>query len=864
MNMKRQSLLIFFILSAVTLPVPHVFADYSVAGFYLPDDSPRKVFSMNPGWRFSHGNPDNAPSVKPDGSEWLPVNLPHTLNLVPLQGSGGVNLQEEAWYRKLFTVPVADGCSRYYLHFEGVMGKSEYYLNGEKIFDHEGGYLPVQIDITDYVEPGEKALLAVKADNRDDSSYPPGKKQSALDFSYFGGIYRDVYLICLPSLHITDAVSSGTVAGGGLFVAFDDWDENGCTAVVSAEIANFGKQEVSADVTVLFCGLQRKQTAVIRPSSKESVRLEFRLENPKLWSPRHPHLEPLTATVSQNGTVTDKIVVRCGIRRIEITAENGLILNGKPYPGKLIGGNRHQDYAYVGNALPNSGQYRDALKMKEAGMEIVRAAHYPMDPAFMDACDELGLFVIVPTPGWQFWNPAPSFGKKVIADIRAMVRRDRNRPSVLMWEPVPNETFYPASFAPKAHRAVHEEYPFSGCYTVADKTASGSSTFDVCYEHPYNNYLYKTDNISEKMLKKSYEKEKKPIFNREWGDNVDDWNSHNSPSRVLREWGEAPQLIQMLHYAIPDYEYTAYNTLFLNPPQFIGGTLWHTFDHNRGYHPDPFYGGIFDAFRQPKYSYYLFKAQNSDSPFVKILHELTPFSGKDIWVVSDCDEIRLSVFGKTAVVKKSTKARYGMPYPPICFEDAFDFMELKSLTRSGLYLKASVKAEGWSNGVKVAETEIRPAYRPEKIVLKVDDMGLPLRADGGDFVPVIAGLTDKNGTVKRLSSGFVRFRVEGEGQLIDDGVIGANPAPLRWGEAVALVRTTTVPGKITVTAEPHFPGIYMPEPVSVTLTSVASEWPFTDSGRFENRYGPAFSVNNGTGRSAADLEEVSRQQTAFE
>lgn len=191
-------------------------------------------------------------------------------------------------------------------------------------------------------------------------------------------------------------------------------------------------------------------------------------------------------------------------------------------------------------------------------------------------------------------------------------------------------------------------------------------------------------------------------------------------------------------------------------------------------------------------------------------------------------------------------------------------MELKSLTRSGLYLKASVKAEGWSNGVKVAETEIRPAYRPEKIVLKVDDMGLPLRADGGDFVPVIAGLTDKNGTVKRLSSGFVRFRVEGEGQLIDDGVIGANPAPLRWGEAVALVRTTTVPGKITVTAEPHFPGIYMPEPVSVTLTSVASEWPFTDSGRFENRYGAAFSVNNGTGRSAADLEEVSRQQTAFE
>lgn len=863
--MKKYLFGIFFVLTVGILMPLHIYADYSVAGFFVPDGSPRKIFSMNPGWRFSHGNPSGAASETFDDREWLPVNLPHTLNLVPLQGSGGVNLQEEAWYRKMFTVPAVDGCSRYYLYFEGVMGKSEYFLNGRKIFDYEGGYLPIQIDISDYVTPGEKVLLAVKADNRDDSSYPPGKKQSALDFSYFGGIYRDVYLICLPSVHITDAVSSETVAGGGVFVSFDKWEEAGCTAIVSVEVANYEKEETSAAVAVAFCGSEQKQSDNIPPLSKKSFRMEFRLENPRLWTPRDPHLEPLQVSVFQRDTASDKVEIRCGIRHIEITAEKGLVLNGKPYPGKLIGGNRHQDYAYVGNALPNSGQYRDALKMKDAGMEVVRAAHYPMDPAFMDACDEIGLFVIVPTPGWQYWNPAPSFGKKVISDIRAMVRRDRNHPSVLMWEPVPNETFYPPLFAPKAHRAVHEEYPFSGCYTVADKTAAGSSTFDVCYEHPYNNYLYnKTDSLNENLLSKAYKKEKKPIFNREWGDNVDDWNSHNSPSRVLREWGEAPQLTQMIHYSIPDYEYTAFNTLFMNPPQFIGGTLWHTFDHNRGYHPDPFYGGIFDAFRQPKYSYYMFRAQNSKEPFVKILHELTPFSGKDIWVVSNCDEIRLSVFGKTSVIRPSKTGRFGMPHPPVCFENVFDFMELKALTRSGLYLKAVVKAEGWSDGEKVAETEIRPAYRAEKLILKVDDMGIPLRADGGDFVPVIAYLTDKNGTVKRLSSGFVRFRVEGEGQLIDDGAIGANPAPLRWGEAVALIRTTTKPGKITVTAEPHFPGIYMPEPVSVTLTSESSEWPFTDKTRFENRYMPAFSADDGTGVSAADLEEVSRQQTAFE
>lgn len=863
--MKKRSFFLFhaFVFSFLMM-APLIYADQSVAGFFVPGDSPRKVFSMNPGWRFSHGNPAKAASESLNDKDWLPVNLPHTLNLVPLQGSGGVNLQEEAWYRKSFTVPAVEGCSQYYLYFEGVMGKSEYYLNGKKIFDYEGGYLPVWIDITGYVTPGKKALLAVKADNRDDASYPPGKKQSSLDFSYFGGIYRDVYLICLPSLHITDAVSSGTVAGGGVFAAFDNWENNNCTAVVSVEVVNKEKTESKADVAVAFCGTVKNGTAVVPPQSKQTVRFSFPLENPKLWSPKEPHLEPLQVTVSREGVVTDKAEIRCGIRRVEITPENGLVLNGKPYPGKLIGGNRHQDYAYVGNALPNSGQYRDALKMKEAGMEIVRAAHYPMDPAFMDACDELGLFVIVPTPGWQFWNPLPSFGKKVISDIRGMVRRDRNRPSVFIWEPVPNETFYPVTFAPKAHEAVHEEYPFPGCYTVADKTASSSSTFDILYEHPYNNHLYKSGSPSENELKKAYAREKKPIFNREWGDNVDDWNSHNSPSRVLREWGEQPQLTQMIHYSIPDYEYTAYNTLYINPPQFIGGTLWHTFDHNRGYHPDPFYGGIFDAFRQPKYSFYMFKAQNSEKPFVKILHEMTPFSGKDVWVVSNCDEVKLSFLEKPVGTLKCKSDGIGMPHPPVCFKNAFDFMALKELTRDGLYGRVTMKAEGYIKGSKVAETEIRPAYRPEKLVLKVDDMGIPLKADGGDFVPVIAYLTDKNGTVKRLSSGFIKFIVEGEGQLIDDGCIGANPTPLRWGEAVALVRATATPGKVTLTAEPIFPGIFMPEPVSVTITTEPADLPFTDEGRFENRYQAAFAGVDAGVRPSVDLDEVSRQQTAFE
>lgn len=129
-------------------------------------------------------------------------------------------------------------------------------------------------------------------------------------------------------------------------------------------------------------------------------------------------------------------------------------------------------------------------------------------------------------------------------------------------------------------------------------------------------------------------------FTREFGDNVDDWNSHNSNSRVHRSWGESPMLQQAVHYASPVYAYTCLETLYASQPAHVGGTLWHAFDHQRGYHPQPFYGGVMDAFRQPKISYYMFMAQRpsekldklpaENGPMVYIANEMTPFSPEDI------------------------------------------------------------------------------------------------------------------------------------------------------------------------------------------------------------------------------------------
>lgn len=147
-----------------------------------------------------------------------------------------------------------------------------------------------------------------------------------------------------------------------------------------------------------------------------------------------------------------------GIRKAEFRGKDGFWLNGKPY-GQLIGGNRHQDFALVGNAMPNSQQWRDARRLKDAGMNIIRAAHYPQDPSFMDALDELGIFIIVPTPGWQYWNKDAYWAELVHENTRQIIRRDRNHPSVLMWEPILNETRYPEDFALKALQITRDEFP---------------------------------------------------------------------------------------------------------------------------------------------------------------------------------------------------------------------------------------------------------------------------------------------------------------------------------------------------------------------------------------------------------------------
>lgn len=882
--MKKITFSILFVWLSLSLWAARQ-PEFSTAGFFRLDNSGREVYSMNPAWRFHKGAMEGAETKEFNDKDWTVVSLPDGIEYLPTEASGCINYQGEVWYRKHFMPDAALKGKKLFLHFEAIMGKSKVFVNGKLLTEHFGGYLPVIADVTDVLDWNGDNVIAVWADNSDDPSYPPGKAQDVLDYTYFGGIYRDCWLIAHNNVFITDPNYENEVAGGGLFVAFGKVSDALAEVQLKIHVRNATKNPFSGRVEYML--LQPDGTEVARLSDKIQVKVgrattvsdRMPVKQPMLWTPSTPTLYNLLVRVlDKEGNVIDGYRRRIGIRSIEFKGKDGFYLNGRPYGKPLIGANRHQDFAVVGNAVANSIHWRDAKKLKDVGMEIIRNAHCPQDPAFMDACDELGLFVIVNTPGWQFWNDAPEFAQRVYSDIRNVVRRDRNHPSVWLWEPILNETWYPADFAKNTRDIVDAEYPYPYCYSGSDSEARGHENFPVYFAHPAN----MQDASKEIDPTKTY-------FTREWGDNVDDWSSHNSPSRVARNWGEQPMRVQAQHYACPYYPVTSYDVLYKQSPQHVGGCLWHSFDHQRGYHPDPFYGGLMDVFRQPKYSYYMFMAQRpavkndrnaGSGPMVYIAHEMTPFSGKDVTVYSNCDEVRLTFNkgGKTYTYKKD-KNRPGMPSPVITFPDVYDFMVDKAFSRTQKQDDVYLLAEGLIDGKVVATHKVVPARRPEKILLWMDNEGTDLKADGSDFVTVVAAVADKNGNIKRLNNYNIRFSIEGEGRLLGGPGVLANPVPVKWGTAPVLVQSTLKPGKIRITASVLFEGSQMPISGELEFESKPSVFPLiydaADAARIP--LGSASAGQNTASKTDAEreverlrkelntlkLKEVERQQSEF-
>jgi beta-galactosidase len=776
--------------------VPHVAARQGKPPVMreLRDDlamrAPRAALSLNADWRFRR-------EEATDG-HWEQVNLPHSVRLEPLNASGGRNFQGVCWYEKDLQVDPAWRDRVVYLHFEGAMQVAEVRLNGRQIGMHHCGYTPFTIDLTpwlDFENTNAKHTLTVRLDNRDDPQVPPGKPQAQLDFTYFGGLYRNVRLEVMDRLHITDPILENRTGGGGIFVRYPHVSSDRATVRVCTDVRNEHHDARQCTVRQLLQDPRGNPVAsatthaTIAVDSVATVEQSLDVPHPQLWHPYHPHLYTLRTLVcdeARDGAIVDEQITRIGIRHLCFDLDEGLFINGEKFFS--LGCNRHQEHPYVGYALPDSAHFRDVKKLRDGGFTSVRC-HYPQAPAFMDACDQLGMLVIVSNPGWQFVGDRV-FQERAVQNARVMVRRDRNRPSVILWEAALNESDN-RGIGTALHHAVHEEFPGDQCFTAGDH--DGASNWDVQYLH--------NDGT-------------KPYWIREWGDHVDNWSDQQSRNRVARGWGEGPMLVQAaahlarLNEILVGHHGTSSGE---RAKRLCGACLWAAIDCQRGYHHQPFYGGVLDLFRLPKFDYYLFQSQRpikDGGPMVFIANFATFLSPHVVTVFSNCEQVRLLRDGKEIAVQKPDDG-HRISHPPFTFhvgalshEKTTMYMNNASCPDDDDTPPVELRAEGLIAGNVVATHIVRPPGVATKIELEADLCGRNLVADGSDWVRVYAKVCDSHGTVCPFADDLIHFKTDGEGRIIGDGDpnIGANPMHAEAGIATALVRSTSRAGKIAISA----------------------------------------------------------------
>ena len=371
----------------------------------LSAQSQKQLFDF--GWKFTH-----------NGTTQL-VDLPHDWDILEGPHSGkGATGTGGGWfeagkgeYRKLFASPKGEVVK---LHFEGVYQKSEIFVNGQKVGQHHYGYTPFTVDITKMLKNKGMNEVVVKVDN---SQQPNCRWYSG------SGIYRHVWLESMPALHIAE---------NGVFVTTPEVSDNQALVQVEVSVANESPSNRNAIITIGG----KELTVNLAAGETQTVRTQFTVNNPSLWSTEHPTLNNLSVQLKEKGKILDTQTVKYGIRSFSFDAEKGFILNGKKV--LINGACVHHDDGVLGASAFDDAEIRKVRQMKNAGFNLIRTSHNPTTRAFLDACDSIGMLVIDEAfDGWRTQKNPYDYSTVIDScfrsDIQSMVLRDRNHPSIISW-----------------------------------------------------------------------------------------------------------------------------------------------------------------------------------------------------------------------------------------------------------------------------------------------------------------------------------------------------------------------------------------------------------------------------------------------
>ncbi len=737
-------------LIAGTSFVPHILADAAKDA----NQQGRLVLSMNRNWRYSQKLAEARHSKDFDDSDFERVVVPHTNVRLPWHGLDEKKYEFVSIYRRRFRVPKEARGQRVFVDFEGVMTASTVWLNGVRLGEYKGGYTPFSFELTPHLDFEGENVLAVDVDSSERADIPPFGYE--IDYLTFGGIYREVALRIVPATFIENIFAR---------------PKDVLTAKPSLDVDCFLQHlEVSREPLTIEVELldgnrtMAKASQRVPPSaaSAEPVAHAVHLENlpgVKLWDFEQRNLYTIRVRLLRGGQTTDEDSRRLGFREAQFT-DHGFELNGKVI--KLRGLDRHQTFPFVGQAMPGRVQRRDAQILRnKLHCNIVRTSHYPQSRHFLDACDEVGLLVLEEIPGWQHIGDE-AWKQLSIDNVRRMIRRDWNHPSIILWGVRINESDDDHDFYTRTNALAHQLDPTRQTGGIRDRQNSEfledvftMNDFGFPLKPPNHPRYLNTEFVGHTYPAKTI-------------DNVERLTEH-----TLR------------HARIHDQ--------LASDPRYAGGIGWCAFDYNThgdfGSGDRICYHGVTDIFREPKPASGFYKSQCDPAEEI-VLEPAFHWARGDASigfskavVCSNCDHLKIYIADElVAEVDPDRKQFPHLRYAPFV-------VELGEL----FHKWGDLRLEGYIHGKQVIVKKLSGNGVDTKFALLPDDTSLI--ADGADSTRVVMRVTDEFGAIRPFANDSIKLDIEGPAEIVGD-----NPFSLIGGTGAIWIRAKEQPGTVRLTA----------------------------------------------------------------
>lgn len=766
---------------------------------------PARTSLFDADWRFHRGGAQGAEQPAFDDRDWRRLDLPHDWSIEDLPGtgspfspgassqvSGGFTTGGTGWYRKTFAGPAGTAGQRVHVQFDGVYLNAEVWLNGQLLGSHPYGYSSFWFDVTDKLKAGAPNVLAVKVRNEGENSR-----------WYSGaGIYRHVWLTVLAPVH---------VAPWGVYLTTPEATKN--QALVSAKTSVQNETAAAVDVRLVTRLLdpngaargKAETTQRLPAGATQELAQVLPVRAPRRWSPDSPALYTAVTEVYRGAELTDRLETRFGIRTLAFDQKAGFQLNGQPL--KLRGGCLHHDNGPLGARAYDRAEERRVELLKASGYNALRCAHNPPSPAFLDACDRLGMLVL--DEAFDMWqdakNPADYhlyFDKWWQTDVETMLARDRNHPAIILWS-IGNEIpgmNTPAVVATAKRLAdfVRQHEPTRPVLAAVNGLSPDKDPFFATLDvagynyaatgHPGPDNAYLTDHArvpgrlmlgTESYPLRAFESWMS-VLDHPWviGDFV--WTAFDYLGEASLGWRGYPQ----------EQSFYPWNLAFCGDLDVCGNKRPQSYYRDALWQPDQL--AVFVRPPQPSYPANPKKEPWSQWNWDDVLPDWS-WPGREgqpleISVYSSCEQVELFLNGRSLGWQPTSRATefrasWTVPYEP-----------------------GELKAVGARGPRPVTTATLRTAAAAAGLRLRADRAAL--RANGQDLSYLQVEVVDEAGVRLPKAENLIHFQLEGPASLV--GVGNANPVSLEscqqpqrraWqGRGLAIVKTGFSAGPITVTA----------------------------------------------------------------